>query len=428
MTNIKQLALLGGTPLIKEPLPRWPEINSQDVKAVLNTLKNEELSAYEVIDGPLFNFENELKERFNTKYALLVGSGSAALQSAIFALSLGPGDEVIVPSITFPGTASIVLHSGASLRFIDVDADTGNPNLDNIISAITNKTRAVILAHAWGIPADVTNIVPYLKSRNIAVIEDAARAFGSRCNGREVGTFGDIGCFSFHELKAVPAGEGGLFLTNNRLFYERAIVLGHYFRSKEIYNLSLPELIVYKDSSLGLNLKIHPLAASLARSQLSRLDNRLEDMAENYLQLSTKINKMPYARMQKIPSWADRVSYYGFNFHWNFSGDKNIPSAASIAAAFSAEGLKVSMIGSPPLFQLPLFKTENVKKVLPGAVCGSTDDVSFPGAIAHAYSLLRFPVLHSRQEKWVNRYVLTFEKILNNLESLIQWEKNSKEK
>ena len=167
MLKTQRLALLGGTPLITEPLPRWPSIDDQDIRAVLNTLKNEELSAYEVNSGPLFDFEAELRARFNVKYALLVSSGTAALQSAIFALSIGSGDEVIVPSIGFPGTASVILHSGATVRFTDVDPDTGNPSLEHIKKAITKNTKAVILAHAWGIPADLQTIIPYLKSKKI---------------------------------------------------------------------------------------------------------------------------------------------------------------------------------------------------------------------------------------------------------------------
>lgn len=426
MLETNRLALLGGTPLIKVPLPRWPSIDSQDVNAVVHALKNEELSAYEVISGPLYDFEAELRERFNVKYALLVGSGTAALQSAIFALSIGPGDEVIVPSIGYPGTASIVLHSGATVRFCDVDSDTGNPSLNHIKKAINENTKAVILAHAWGIPADLQSIVPYLKSHNISLIEDSARAFGSTCCGQKVGTFGDLGCFSFHELKAVPAGEGGLLLTNNRNFYERAVALGHYFRCKDPMHLSTSDMSIYNASSLGLNLKIHPIAASLARSQLSKLDSRLEAMEQNHSQLSKEISKIPYCTMQKKPKWADQISYYGFNFHWSPPLDNNYPSVSAMVAAFRAEGLHVSMIGSPPLFQLPLFRNSLSKGPLLGHTIGFMDDENFSGAIAHSKSLLRFPTLFSREHDWINQYIKVLNKIMLNIHELVEWEKENK--
>ena len=427
MSKTKRLALLGGTPLIKETLPKWPQIDEDDVKAVLNTLQNEELSAYEVNSGPLYDFEAELRNRFKTKYALLVGSGTAALQSAIFALSISPGDEVIVPSIGYPGTASVVLHSGATVRFADVDPDTGNPSLENIKREITEHTKAVILAHAWGIPADFQSIIPYLKSRNISIIEDCARAFGSTCNGQEVGTFGDLACFSFHELKAVPAGEGGLLLTNNRDLYERAVALGHYFRCKDPIHLSVSNMSVYCDSGLGLNLKIHPIAASLARSQLNKLDTRLDEMYQNHLQLSKEISKYPYFKMQGKPQWADRISYYGFNFHWLPPKNENYPSVSTLVDAFRAEGLRVSTIGSPPLFQLPLFKNSMTDDApLLGRASGYIEDKDFPGTIAHANSLLRFPTLFTRNNEWIEKYISVLDKINSNIHELAIWEKENK--
>lgn len=426
MLKTQRLALLGGTPLITEPLPRWPSIDDQDISAVLNTLKNEELSAYEVNSGPLFDFEAELRARFNVKYALLVSSGTAALQSSIFALSIGPGDEVIVPSIGFPGTASVVLHSGATVRFTDVDPDTGNPSIEHIKKAITKNTKAVIIAHAWGIPADLQTIIPYLKSKKIHLIEDSARAFGSTCCGQEVGTFGDLGCFSFHELKAVPAGEGGLLLTNNREYYERAVALGHYFRCKDPIHLSSSDMRAYCDSSLGLNLKIHPIAASLARSQLSKLDTRLKEMEQNHTQFSNEISKFPYCSIQGRPQWADKISYYGFNFHWVPPADGAYPSVSAMKSAFRAEGLNVSMIGSPPLFQLPLFKISTSEGPLPGHTAGYMDDEDFPGAINHSKTLLRFPTLFSRESEWIDKYIATLNKIMSNLNELTKWENDNK--
>lgn len=427
MIDTKCLALLGGTPLIKETLPKWPLIDDDDVNAVLNTLQNEELSAYEVNFGPLYDFEKELRNRFKTEYALLVGSGTAALQSAIFALSIGPGDEVIVPAIGYPGTASVVLHAGATVRFADVEADTGNPSLENIKREITEHTKAVILAHAWGIPANFQSIIPYLKSRNIYIIEDCSRAFGSTYNGQEVGTFGDLACFSFHELKAVPAGEGGLLLTNNRDLYERAVALGHYFRCKDPIHLSKSNMSIYRDSGLGLNLKIHPIAASLARSQLGKLDKRLDEMFENHLQLSKEISRFPYLKIQEKPKLADKISYYGFNFHWLPPENENYPSLSTLVAAFRAEGLEVSQIGSPPLFQLPLFKNSMTDDApLLGRTSGYIEDKYFPGAIAHANSLLRFPTLFTRDSNWIKKYIAVLEKINSNLYELALWEKENK--
>jgi len=423
LSSARALALFGGQPITTESRPRWPEIDDRDVDAVVAHLRAGELSAYEVLSGPLFEFEAELRTRFDSEHALLLSSGTAALQSAIFGLGLGPGDEVVAPSVTFPATASIALHFGATVRLADVDSETGNPGVEHLRSAITERTRAVIVAHAWGLPADLPSIVPFLKERGIALVEDAARAFGSRCQGREVGSFGVAGCLSFHELKAVPAGEGGVLLTADRRIYERAIALGHYFRCKDPRHLSLPDLVRFRDSGLGLNLKIHPLAACLARSQLSRLEERLTAMAANRTELADLVAGHPGYAMQQVPPWADRVSHYGFNLHWGSQAEWPSPSIKAIVKALRAEGVIASTAGSPPLFRLPVFRDPDLVG-LPGRVVGRLEDSDFPGATAHVASLLRLPTLFSRNPKWVHRYASALDKVYDNREALASWEKS----
>jgi len=417
------LALLGGPPLTERVLPRWPYIEDQDVQAVLSCLKNDYLSAYEVVDGPLFDFEGELRERFGVEHALLVGSGTAAIQSAIFGLDIGPGDEVLVPSITFPGAAAIPMHFGADVRIVDVDPETGNPTADHIREAISERTRAVILAHAWGIPADLPNILPLLDERGVALIEDAARAFGSRCMDRELGSLGSAGCLSFHELKAVPAGEGGLFLTSQRRVYERAVVLGHYFRSKDRVHLSAPDLARFCESALGLNLKIHPMAAALARSQLVRLDQRLDAMAKNHTHLRERLIGHQEYRLQKVPTWADRVSHYGFNLRLLNDG-QDLPSVQTLVKALRAEGVKASTAGSPPLFELPLFQRPHETGLL-GRVKGTVHKEDFPGAIAHHRSLLRLPSLFFEAPDWIEIYASALSKVFKSADLLKRWENSA---
>lgn len=429
MSNIKKLALVGGEPIVSSPFPKWPIITDQDIDAVVSTLKNEELSAYEVVNGPLYDFEQEICHRFNVKYALLVSSGTAALQSAMFALNLEPHDEVICPTISFPATASIALHFGASVRFVDVDKHTGNPSLDQIKHAITDHTRAVIIAHAWGLAAELKAIAPYLKQRGIVLIEDAARALGGSCDGMDIGTIGDIGCFSFHELKAIPAGEGGVVLTNNRNYYERAVALGHYFRCKEKYHLFSSNLTRYKDSSLGLNLKIHPLAASLARSQFKYLDSRIETLEKNHKLFSDYLDDYPFCSAINKPIWVERAFYYGFNFRWISEQCDYSISLNTIVSAFRAEGIHAAPIGNPPLYQLPLFADSvSNNRPLPGRVVGSIDDYNFPGSVEHAITLCRLPNVVSTNPIWIKYYSDAFEKIFSNLDRLAYWEQQTYER
>jgi perosamine synthetase len=428
MSNSTELALLGGEPIVPRGtvLPRWPQIEDADVEAVITHLRHQDLSAYEVDGGPLFDFEAELREHFGVPHALLVASGTAAIQSALFGLDLEPDDEVIVPTCTFPGTAAPVLHAGGTVRLIDVDPETGNPTLDHIDGALNGRTRAVILAHAWGLPPNLPEICSYLAKRNIPLIEDAARAFGTRCMGKEVGTFGLAGCLSLHELKAVPGGEGGILLTKSREVYERAVALGHYYRCKVDLHLSSTDLHAYRDSGLGLNLKIHPLGATLARSQFRRLPARIEAMAENRARLAKLTFGLPAFEMQQPPPWADKVSYYGFNFHWRPKPGGPAPSRDTVVKALRAEGVPASLPGNPPLHRLELFRHPERLK-LHGRVVGSTDDAAFPGAVLHHQTLLRLPTLFWPAQEWVERYANALKKIINNLAELARREKRAPE-
>jgi dTDP-4-amino-4,6-dideoxygalactose transaminase len=210
-------------------------------------------------------------------------------------------------------------------------------------------------------------------------------------------------------------------LTSDRQIYERAIALGHYFRCKSPIHLSLPGLVDYHDSSLGLNLKIHPLAAALARSQFRRLDRRLDAMSENHAHFAAAVAGSAGFRIQQTPPWAQRVSRYGFNVHWRSQG-ADMPSLKAVVAAIKAEGVKVSTAGSPPLFRLPLFRRPE-DSGLPGTVAGPRDDSAFPGASRHVASLLRFPSLFSSNPIWVERYARALDKVDRNLGALASWEK-----
>lgn len=423
MSSHQTLALLGGDALVDKAttLPRWPQINEADVAAVVGHLREGELSAYEVEEGPLFDFEAELRGYFGVEHALLVANETAAVHSAVFGLGLKPTDEVIVPTCTYAGTGAPVLHLGATVRLVDIDPESGNPTLDQIAGALNERTRAVIVAHAWGLPSDLPALCEYLEKRNVLLIEDAARAFGTRCRGQEVGTFGIAGCLSLHELKTVPGGEGGILLTNSREIYERAVALGHYYRCKVGLHLSLPELTPFRDSGLGLNLKIHPLAATLARSQFRRLPERLAAMEENRAQLAKLVSGLPGIRMQQLPPCADRVSYYGFNFHWRTPPESGLPTRDAIVKALKAEGIPASLPGTPLLHRLELFRRPERANLL-GRVVGPTSDADFPGAVAHYNTLLRLQTLFRPAPQWVKRYADALEKVINNLPALAAWE------
>ncbi|MDJ0643008.1 MAG: aminotransferase class I/II-fold pyridoxal phosphate-dependent enzyme [Erythrobacter sp.] len=421
MNPSERLALCGGAPLTGAPPAQWPQFDESDIAAVVEHMREEEWSAYEVTEGPLLDFERELAEFFDVDHALLVSSGTAALQSALFGAGIGPGDEVVAPAIGYQGTGSVALHAGANVRLCDVDPSTGNPTVESLGAAMSPDVKCVILAHAWGSPADIEPIKSFLDQRGVKLIEDAARACGSQYLGKSVGSFGAAGCISFHELKAIPAGEGGVLLTSDRAVYENAVVLGHYFRSKDSYHITLPELQKYRASSLGLNLKIHPFAAALARHQMQRLPRRLLDMESSFERFAAQIADLRKFSIMPTNPQATRLSRYGFNVLFDGWSEPGAPSLATLVAAIKAEGVKVSTIGGAPLFQLGLYRDRGHPNIA-GRIVGPTDDEHFPGSLEHAAKVLRFPTLYCDDSESADRYASVLRKLEANWSALADWE------
>jgi len=422
MIKSSKLALFGGEPLIpsSHKFPKWPDIQSEEIQTVIAHLRNEDLAAYETLSGPLFNFETDLKRFFGVNYALLTSSGTSALYSAYSSLKLSKGDEILIPSITFPGTGSVALHLGANIRLIDVDPISGNPSLENILSVISDRTKAIVIAHAWGIPADIYEFLK-LKEKGIFLIEDASRSCGSEYNFQKVGSFGDAAAISFHEQKAIPAGSGGVFLTDNEEFLDNAVVLGHYYRSKTHKYTTNSLLKEFSSSGLGLNLEIHPLGAALGHLQLKKLEGRIKIMNNNYSNLINSTSNIEHIKFLPIPPKVNKVSFYGFNFHWNINGRKDLPSKESIILALKAEGLMADKPGSPPLSTLPIFNKSRTTG-LPGICLGDFKSSNFRGALLHHKTLVRLPNLRDENGVWVQFYAEALKKIMLNLKALKKWE------
>lgn len=192
----------------------------------LNYIKDVFNSTHVSGDGKYTKLCNQwFKTQLKCKEALLVHSGTAALELAAIVADLQPGDEVIMPSYTFCSTANAFVLQGAIPVFVDIRPDTLNIDETKIEAAITNKTKVIVPVHYAGVSCEMDAIMDIARRHNLLVIEDAAQAFDSYYKGRPLGTIGDIGCFSFHETKNIMSGEGGLFVTNNLKFAERAEII-----------------------------------------------------------------------------------------------------------------------------------------------------------------------------------------------------------
>ena len=231
-------------------------------------------------EGPFVKrFEDAFAVRVGRKHGIAVSSGSAALEAAVAALGIGPGDEVIQPAFTIISCAASVVRAGATP--VLVDADPANWNMDpaQIESRVTPRTRAIIVAHTYGLPADMAPILEVARRHGLAVIEDAAQMHGQDYRGKPCGGFGEMSTFSFYSNKLVATGEGGMVVTDDPALAERC---------RSLRNHCLRPEARFVHEALGWNIRMTSLQAALGLAQLERLDDfvgRKRSMGREYTRL-----------------------------------------------------------------------------------------------------------------------------------------------
>lgn len=236
-------------------------------------------------------FENEFAKFCGTKYAVAVSNGTAALHLALTALGVKEGDEVIVPDLTFAATINAVLHAKATPVIVDVEKDYWTVDPKEIEKAITVKTKAIIPVHLYGQPCNMKQIMNIAKKHNLFVVEDCAEAHGAEFNNKKVGSFGNVGCFSFFANKIITTGEGGMCVMNNRTIYEKMRVLRDHGMSKTKK---------YWHTQVGFNYRMTNLQAAIGCAQLEKLNQLLrvrQDLENKYREIFKNI---PFIEFQKI--------------------------------------------------------------------------------------------------------------------------------
>jgi dTDP-4-amino-4,6-dideoxygalactose transaminase len=264
----------------KDGIPFFaPWINDADKEAVYNALQSRWLTG-----GPkAVEFEGLFANVIGSKYAISVNSCTAALHLAMRVLDIGPGDEVIVPVLTFAATANAPIFCGAKPVFADIDEKTYNISPKSIIDKISEKTKAIIVVHYGGQPCDMKEIMEIAKDHKLPVVEDCAHTVGATYLKRKAGTIGTIGCFSFYPTKILTTLEGGMFVTNNEDLFRRAKILREHGMTRSAVDRESGAAWYYDVIDLGYNYRLNEVQAVLGTSQLKRLSdiNRLRVNAAN---------------------------------------------------------------------------------------------------------------------------------------------------
>ncbi len=260
----------------------------------------------------------ELEELFaaavEARHAVAVSSGTTALFLALHAAGIGPGDEVIVPAVSFIATANAVVHTGASPVFVDVDPRTYNLDPDAVAGAVTSRTRALMPVHQLGMPADLRRLEEIGERHGLVVVEDAACAVGSRFHGRPIGSSGNLVCFSFHPRKILVAGEGGMIVTDDPDLASRLRRLRHQGMSiSDLERSRANRVILEQFPEVGYNFRLSDLHAAVAAAQLGKLARFLEERRAIAHRYNDHLEHLADIELPRVPPGA-RPNYQSYIF------------------------------------------------------------------------------------------------------------------
>lgn len=299
------LAINGGLPVRNKLLPYGRQsVDKSDIEAVVEVLRSDWLTT-----GPkVGEFEEAFAARVGAAHAVSFTSGTAALHGAAFAAGLKPGDEALVSPMTFAATANCVLYQGATPVFVDVSGDTLNLDPDLTSERISSKTRAILCVDYAGHPADLTPITEIAQRCGLIVIEDACHALGAEYRGQRVGSIADMTVFSFHPVKHVTTGEGGMVATNNPQFAETLQRFRNHGISSDARQRQSAGQWHYEMVLLGFNYRLPDIACALGIEQLKRLDanlTRRREIAGLYSAAFREIPGVvpPVVRRDVNPAW-----------------------------------------------------------------------------------------------------------------------------
>lgn len=269
-----------------------PFIGAREKELVLDALNSGWVSS---IGKYIDEFEAKFARYCGSEYALAVSNGTTGLHLALATLGLQPGDEVIVPDLTFVATANAVAYTGATPVLADIDPDTLCLDAASVKSLITPRTKAIMPVHLYGHPADMDTLIGIADAHGLALIEDAAEAHGAEYKGRRVGSFGKCAVFSFYGNKVITTGEGGMLTSNDREFYQRA---------KRLRDHAMSPQKRYFHEERGFNYRITNLQAALGVAQLERIDEFLDRRTDIMSWYNSEIAATNGIRLNRVKNWA----------------------------------------------------------------------------------------------------------------------------
>ncbi len=356
----EKLALYGGPKAVTKDtgdIFTWPIITKEHEDAIIKVLRDRSMSGLDITK----QFEAEYCKWEGCKYALGFSSGTAALQTAMYGCKVGVGDEVIMPSITYWASGLQAYSLGATVVFAEVDPDTLCIDPDDIEKKISDKTKAIVVVHYMGHPADMDRIMAIAKKHGIKVVEDVSHAHGALYKGKKVGTIGDVAGYSLMSGKSFAIGEGGILTTDDREIYERAIAFGHYAR----YNANFIETDYLKEGAGlplgGYKYRMHQMSAAVGLVQIKYYDEQVVKIQEAMNYFWDLLEGVPGLKAHRPAKDSGSTMGGWYAAHGIYKEDElEGLSVTTFCKAVRAEGCSTSPGCNLALHTHPLFQTIDV--------------------------------------------------------------------
>lgn len=429
---MSRLAVFGGEKAITcDPgdMFAWPIVTQEDEAAVLDVLRRGAMSGTDVTR----EFEKEFAEWQGLKYGLGFSTGTAAIQAAMWGCGVRTGDEIICPSITYWASALQVFSLGGTVVFADIDPMTLCIDPDDIEHRITDRTKAIIVVHYLGHPADMDRIMPIARKHGVKVIEDVSHAHGGLYKGRMVGTFGDVAAMSLMSGKSFPIGEAGILCTNDLEIYERGIAWGHYERNNK--DIQTPELQPFIGLPWGgYKYRVHQMSSAVGRVQLKHYPERMAeiDKAMNYFW--DRLEGVPGLRAHR-PAKGSGCTMGG----WYACHGIYVPeelgglSVTRFCEAVRAEGCHTSPGVNNALHMHPLFTEADIYgHGKPTRIANSDRDLrqykgDLPVSEAVGTRTYHIPWFKKFRPEIIDQYANAFRKVSENYEELLEGDQGNPE-
>ncbi len=410
-----KLAITGGQPLRTTPFTAWPISTAEEAAALQDVLTSTKWGGQPFPGKHAALVAKKFAEMHTAKYAQCVNTGTVAIQAALKAIGILPGDEVIVPAYTWEGTVGPVLLVNAIPVFVDVDPDTYCLDAKLIEQAITPKTKAILPVHLGMRFADMDEILRIAKKHNLKVIEDCAHAHGGMWKGQGAGSMGDLGTFSFQSSKLITSGEGGAVITNNLEYME---IVQSYINAGRA---SLTDQFHHR--IVGFNYRLGEFQAAVLGPQIDRLPQHAAVREKTMKHFEARLKGIKGIGLLKPEPRITRLAPYGYVFKYYAKEVKDIPRSAFVAA-LQLEGIPCDGLFYEPVYKSSLFPVKSAD--FPALSWGREKPLdlrnmySCPEADRAAYhEAVWFPhQLFLGSTSDVDAIADAIEKVLNNVEEL----------